>query len=182
MTQVVNSGPDRGLSDAEMHPYDKVRAMLDSRIQRSKEGRIVIRAADRPYTQSRQDYARRYVFPVSGDGVIDDTALQDWLVFTHVIHTMSGKHVHQGGLALHILRGKGHTIIDGKRMDWKEGDLVLLPVVPGGIEHQHFNDNPDGPSEWLATIYLPFWYLLGSELRQVEDSPDYVLGGHHEEA
>jgi gentisate 1,2-dioxygenase len=156
-----------------VHPYDQIVAMLDERINRSQTGRIVIKAKDRPRTQSRQDFSRRYVYAVSGEGVVDDTALQDWLVFSQLISTNSGSHVHQGGLALHVLKGKGHTMLNGVRVDWKEGDLVLMPVLPGGIEHQHFNDNPDGPSEWLATIYLPFWYILCSELRQVSKHPDY---------
>jgi gentisate 1,2-dioxygenase len=157
----------------EVHPYDQVIAMLDERIKRSETGKIVIKASERPRTQSRQDFTRRYVYPVSGEGVVDDTALQDWQVFSQLIKTKSGRHTHQGGLALHVLSGRGHTTLNDERVDWREGDLVLLPVQPGGIDHQHFNDDPDGPSEWLATIYLPFWYILCSEMRQLENSPDY---------
>lgn len=162
---------------SEVHPYDQVVAMLEERNRRSETGRIVIKAKDRPRTQSRQDFTRRYVYPVSGEGVVDDTALQDWMVFAQLIRTMSGKHTHQGGLCLHVLKGKGHTTLGDERVDWKEGDLVLLPVVPGGIEHQHFNDDPDGPSEWLATIHMPFWNVLSSELRQISNSPDYKEPG-----
>ena len=40
-------------------------------------------------------------------------------------------HRHQGGLALFVLDGRGHTIVNGVTHDWEAGDLILLPVAPG---------------------------------------------------
>src|SRR5690242_9499378 len=67
------------------------------------------------------------------------SALNQWLVFQHDIHTHSGKHRHQGGLAIFVLEGEGYTEVDGVRIDWEAGDLILLPIKPDGCEHQHFN-------------------------------------------
>jgi len=72
-----------------------------------------------------------------------------------------------------ILEGKGHTIIDGVRHDWEAGDLMLLKMTPGGVEHQHFNDDPERPAKWMALIYWPFFDVGGSEITQLENSPLY---------
>ena len=75
-----------------------------------------------------------------------DTPLQHWRVFIHDIKTRSGKHRHQGGLVIYVLEGKGYSVVDGERKDWEKGDLVLLPMKPEGVEHQHFNLDPAEPA------------------------------------
>jgi hypothetical protein len=50
---------------------------------------------------------------------------------------------------------------------------MLLPMKPGGVEHQHFNTDPEGPSEWIAFINTPIQEHLAHELTQVENSPDF---------
>lgn len=78
-----------------------------------------------------------------------------------------------GGRAIYVLEGKGWTTVDGVRYDWEEGDLLLLPIKPEGVEHQHFNAEPGKPCKWLAMIYSPFKAALGSQMEQVEVSPDW---------
>ena len=95
-----------------------------------------------------------------------------WM-FVHDIRSHSGRHRHQGGLALFVLEGKGYTTVDGVRHDWEKGDLILLPIKENGVEHQHFNLDPDKPSRWLALAPLPLWDQLGWELTQVEEHPDW---------
>ncbi len=48
----------------------------------------------------------------------------------------NGGHGHQNEAAFYILQGRGYEIHDGKRYDWKAGDLV---VVHNDSKHQHFN-------------------------------------------
>ncbi|HXP93541.1 MAG TPA: cupin domain-containing protein [Candidatus Binatia bacterium] len=50
------------------------------------------------------------------------------------------KHRHGGEAWLYALEGRGHSVIDGKRYDWEEGDLV---VVDHWAWHQHHNSDPD---------------------------------------
>jgi gentisate 1,2-dioxygenase len=50
------------------------------------------------------------------------------------------KHRHGGEAWLYALEGRGHSVIDGKRVDWEEGDLV---VVDHWAWHQHHNSDPD---------------------------------------
>ena len=100
--------------------------------------------------------------------------MQGWLVFMHEILTHSGRHRHQGGLALFIVDGKGYTVVDGVRYDWEKGDLVILPVQPRGCVHQHFNLNPDGPSHFLALIPDFLRWQVRSKRQQLELHPDWI--------
>src|SRR6266568_1405531 len=102
-----------------------------------------------------------------------NTPLQQWRVFIHDIKTRSGKHRHQGGLVIYVLEGKGYSIVEGERKDWEKGDLVLLPMKPGGVEHQHFNSDPQKPAIWAAFINIPIQEYLASDLKQEEVSPDF---------
>jgi gentisate 1,2-dioxygenase len=104
---------------------------------------------------------------------IEDTALRDWRVFAHEIHTHSGRHTHQGGIVIYVTRGRGYTVVNGVREAWKAGDLLLLPVVPGGVEHQHWNQDPDQSSEWIAFRFVPWQYATGASFDQNENSPDW---------
>ena len=136
-------------------------------IQRQFSGRIVIKGSELPWEQSRQGRLKWYLNP----HVFTDTALQDWFVFIHDVQTHSGRHRHQGGIVLYVLEGKGYTILEGKKVEWEEGDLILLPFAPGGVEHQHFNREPGKGCKWLAFIYLPQHDYVGSGLDQKEDAP-----------
>jgi len=71
------------------------------------------------------------------------------------------------------VRGHGYTDVNGVKKRWKEGDLIMLPVVPGGVEHQHFNEDENESSIWIGYVYAPFGYALGSMMGQVEDSKEW---------
>lgn len=137
--------------------------------RRAVECKVVVKGTERPWQQSRQGRIKFFLH-----ATIDDTAVFDWRMFVHDIRTHSGKHRHQGGLAIYVVEGKGWTTVDSVRYDWEEGDLILLPVKPRGCEHQHFNAEPGKPCKWLALIYSPFKGALGSEMEQKEVSPDWA--------
>ena len=99
--------------------------------------------------------------------------MDDWNIFVQDIKVHSGKHRHQGGLVIYILEGEGWSEVDGERHDWEAGDLLLLPIKPGGVEHQHFNTDPDTPCRWLAFIHWPTLDHLASPAEQLEDSPTW---------
>ena len=50
------------------------------------------------------------------------------------------KHGHLNSAVFYVLKGRGHDIHDGRRIDWKAGDVM---IVEYGCVHQHFNDDPD---------------------------------------
>jgi mannose-6-phosphate isomerase-like protein (cupin superfamily) len=137
--------------------------------KRQETGPIVCRTEDRPIEVNRQGTIRYYLAPLS----YPDTPLQDWLVFENHVRTHSGKHRHQGGFVIYVIDGEGYSIVDGERFDWKSGDLLLLPIRPGGVEHQHFNLHADRPCRWIAFCHLPTMDALAMEMTQVENSPDF---------
>ena len=149
--------------------YDRMLRFYEDRVARNATGQVVIRKRDRNTELSRQGFLRYYL----NHEIYKDLPLQQWIVFTHQLKTQSGKHRHQGGLIIYVISGQGYSVVEGERWDWSKGDLMLLPMKPGGVEHQHFNTNPEGPSEWIAFINTPIQEHLAHELTQVENSPDY---------
>ncbi len=137
--------------------------------ERQLMGRIVCKFDDCPQTLTRQGRLRNYLGLTT-----KDTPLQDWVVFTHEIRTASGRHRHQGGLIIYVIDGKGYSVVDGERVEWEKGDLVLLPLREKGVEHQHFNsDTPEKPALWMAFIHGPTRDYVASEMTQSEVSPEY---------
>ena len=136
--------------------------------ERHMTGRIVCKLADCPQGLTRQGRLRFYL-----GRTVKDTPLQDWTVFTHEVRTVSGKHRHQGGLIIYVIDGTGYSVVDGERVDWEKGDLLLLPLQPKGVEHQHFNTNREKPALWMAFIHGPIRDYVASEMTQTEVSPEY---------
>ena len=130
-------------------------------------GPVVIDCTKQEWFQTRQGKLKYFLDPVT----FKNTPLQHWRVFIHEIRTRSGKHRHQGGLVIYVLDGKGYSVVDGERVDWQAGDLLLLPIKPGGVEHQHFNLQPGQDCRWIAFSYMPFFDHVASEFTQTELSP-----------
>ncbi|MDO8691877.1 MAG: cupin domain-containing protein [Dehalococcoidia bacterium] len=165
----VQRGREAEARQARFH--DAVYTRYNALRVRAETGRVVIKGNEIPWEQSPQARTKWFL-----NYIIEDTAVQGWLMFVHDIRTHSGRHRHQGGLALFAIEGKGWTVVDGVRHDWEEGDLILLPVKYRGCEHQHFNAQPGQPCKWLAMIYTPFNDTLSGEYDQKEASPDWKHG------
>lgn len=157
---------DKGFSK----PYAMAIAHIAVRDERARTGKIVIKKTDREWWVDRM--AARCKFYL--DHFYEDTATDEWRIFVHDIDTQSGSHRHQGGLALFVLEGKGATIMDGKKYEWEKGDLVLLPIKPGEVEHQHINYG--GNAKWIAFIYVPIWHAVASTLTQIKDRAEWTGG------
>lgn len=144
-------------------------AYQDQRRRRMMEGKVVIKGIDMPWEQNRQGYIKYLCYPKNWDTL----GVPLWSIFVHRIKNHSGKHTHQGGLGLFVLEGRGYTVVDGVRYDWEKNDLILLPVKPGGCEHQHFNLDDSKPAEWLAFIFTVYRDATGNLRNQQEMSPDW---------
>jgi len=151
------------LSDGQN--YERKVSYYKAAIERGRKGARVVHGKDLPWDLSRQGIAKDYT-----DYYLTDRALTTMRFFVHDIRTHSGKHAHQGGIVLFVLRGKGTTVVDDVPFDWSEGDLICLPYKKGGVVHQHFNR--DGrPSRWLAMRSLPMAEMTGNFLDQKENHP-----------
>ncbi|MBI2952831.1 MAG: cupin domain-containing protein [Chloroflexi bacterium] len=164
-TRTMAREPGNAASMYEVH----VKARRDF-IERQNTGKLLIKSNEREFQVSRQGKAKKFLYP----DMWPENALQEWSVFLHEIVTHSGKHRHQGSLVIFVLEGRGYTVVDGVRMDWKKGDLILLPLKPGGIEHQHFNLDPSKSSKWMAFIYIPMYNQVASFTEQIELCPLYT--------
>lgn len=138
------------------------------RNRHAMEGRVVIDAEAAPLEETRQGRLRFYLHPIR-----TENAVTDWKIIWNEIHTHTGRHTHQGGLYIYVVAGKGYTIVDGKRVDWEAGDMILLPIKPEGVDHQHFNEDPNVPAEWVAFIYTPWKDFVADVLEQKENAPGY---------
>jgi gentisate 1,2-dioxygenase len=154
---------------ATMTPYDIfIRSRVEF-LERQNTGQVVVSLEDREYFNTKQGKLLYYI----NSEIHKNTCLQDWRVFTHSLISHSGKHRHQGGLVIYVIEGNGYSIVDGERVDWEAGDLLLLPIKKGGVEHQHFNSEPGSECHWIAFSYMPFFDYNASEFTQVDVSPLY---------
>jgi quercetin dioxygenase-like cupin family protein len=152
------------ITKTRTHPYEVMFQTFQARRRMAETGDVVIKGSQRPWQTSRQGRSKYYIHIEA-----DDVPTRDWMVFRKEVHTESGAHTHQGGLIIYVLRGHGYSVFDGKRIDWKVGDVLVLPIKPHGVEHQHFNLDASGSSEWIAFVFLPFLHATGSMLTQVKE-------------
>ncbi|MBI4595327.1 MAG: cupin domain-containing protein [Candidatus Tectomicrobia bacterium] len=147
--------------------YDRSEIRMRENTEKARKGIRVLHGKNRPWELNRQGYIRTYMHDDS-----EGLANNHWSIFSHDIRAHSGKHRHQGGINLFVLKGKGYTTVDGQKYDWKEGDLILLPIKKGGVEHQHFN--ADGkPSRWVAFRHIPSADMIGRFREQKENFTDW---------
>ncbi len=145
--------------------YEIMMKENEERNKRMRSGRKVVKGSSLPFQLSRQGTIRHYT-----SDSIKDTASDKWSIFVHEVKTHSGKHKHQGGLNIFVLKGSGYTTMDDVRYDWDAGDLICLPVKKGGVVHQHFNKD-NKPSRWLAFINNHIIEMMGRFVEQKEVSP-----------
>ena len=142
---------ERDRAAENQHPYEVFFDAFKERRAQAENGQIVIKGKDLPWQQSRQGRSKYFLHLRA-----EDRAMQDWMLFQKDIMTESGAHTHQGGLVIYVTRGAGYSVFDGVEHHWKPGDLLILPVKPGGVEHQHFNYDDEQSSQWVAFIFIPF--------------------------
>ncbi len=150
--------------------YDVLFDYYQKLISEHRKGKRLVKwKTDTYWEQNRQALCRYWTSPANWD----ERAAPGWNVFMQRVLKQSGKHTHQGGLPIYVVEGKGYSVVDGVRYDWKKGDLLILFFKPGGTEHQHFNEDPDKPPVWIALRFLPFSDYAGGQIKQVETHPDW---------
>jgi gentisate 1,2-dioxygenase len=77
----------------------------------------------------------------------------------------TGKHRHFNEAMIYILEGRGHSVIEGERYEWGEGDVVSIPLYAW---HQHFNDDPAVAARYLGVTNIPLLRAMG--LNRLEDA------------
>ena len=147
--------------------YEKIVRHYEEWADRQKNGELLIRSDQREYQVSRQGFIKYYMYPLT-----TDTALSSWAVFEHLIKNQSGRHKHQGGIIIYALEGQGATEVDDALIEWQAGDLLLLPIKPGGSAHQHWNRDTSKGCRWVAFYDLLMGRYLATLIDQVAEMPD----------
>lgn len=158
----------------ERDDYGRILEFHSDDRKRSFTGEVVVRGKEQPWKQTRQGLSRRYMTPSCYWGETPTTALDDWNIFILDVKRHSGMHKHQGGLVIYIIEGEGYSLVDGHRHDWQAGDLMLLPMKPGGVEHQHFNKHEGQPARWIAFVSAQLFQWSASDFVQLKEHPDWI--------
>jgi quercetin dioxygenase-like cupin family protein len=87
------------------------------------------------------------------------------------------KHGHLNSACFFVLKGGGYDIHDGRRIDWKAGDVMF---VENGCVHQHFADSDEGALVLVfkAKPLFLFMHLLFQKV--VEYPPSERIKGHED--
>jgi len=85
------------------------------------------------------------------------------------------KHGHLNSAVFYVIKGRGHDIHDGKRIDWKAGEVMF---VENGCVHQHFADEESILLVFKAKPLFLFMHLLYQKV--VEYPPSTLLEGHED--
>jgi gentisate 1,2-dioxygenase len=103
-------------------------------------------------------------------------------LYSHLVVLAPGgksqKHGHMNEAIFYILDGKGYDIHDGKRYDWKAGDIA---IVPNACVHQHFNADSTHFARGLIIKSKPLYLFMNMLFQEVvEEQPDKPVAGHED--
>lgn len=80
-------------------------------------------------------------------------------------------HRHLIDAVIHILQGRGYSIIDGIRYEWQAGDFLCVPTFAW---HRHVNTG-DEPVVYIAGTTTPFSMALGVSIHEDERYPEHWI-------
>lgn len=149
------------VSEEDLRDYEGLFLRWRDLFDRAHHGSTLIRSSDVPVVHSRMGISKYYLMPQ-----FEEFALSQWVVFVRDLSEPNGRHIHQGGIAIFILDGQGFSVINGQRVDWQAGDVVNLPLVEGGLDHQHFSA-AGGAAKFMGIIYEPLIVAVGAEMTQL---------------
>ncbi len=123
-----------------------------------RQGRVLVKGKDIRLEKTRMGYVTYVVDPKVGFRTrVLGTLLAEIPPGCH-----SGAHRHLYEEVNYILRGRGYSIIEDRRVEWKAGDALCIPVFGW---HQHFNSGEE-PARFLVHHNRPFMENLGHMLVQ----------------
>lgn len=139
-------------------------------IDRQRKGKVLIRGDEQKYDETRQGHIKYYLNPY-----MDGLALDSWSCFIHDIRRQSGRHRHQGGILIYVIEGEGLTDVEGEILSWQAGDLLLLPIRPHGVAHQHINKDESKKARWIAFRHSAVRDYIANFIEQLDEKPDSSL-------
>ncbi len=86
-------------------------------------------------------------------------------------------HGHMNSAVFFVLKGKGHDIHDGRRIDWETGDAL---IVENACVHQHLNDTDDEGLILVLKAKPLFLFMHMIFQKMVEYPPETPAVGHED--
>lgn len=78
------------------------------------------------------------------------------------------KHGHMNSAVFFVLKGTGHDVHDGNRIDWEAGDAL---IVENGCVHQHFSDDKDDECIVLIMKAKPLFLFMHLIFQKMVEYP-----------
>jgi quercetin dioxygenase-like cupin family protein len=158
--------------ESQKNIFELLMKQRDEEREAKKTAKVVVKGKELPLEMNRMGLFRWYLHPYQ-----KDAAHRALLIWVQEIPpgSRSGKQKTQGGRIHYVLEGRGYTEVDGVRHEWKQGDMILLPIKTYGVVYQHVNSDPKAKARIVAAepnIYAGLGVDLGSGFEQLEDSPD----------
>jgi quercetin dioxygenase-like cupin family protein len=76
---------------------------------------------------------------------------------------VTSRHRHTYETILYVLEGEGFTMVEDRKIEWKAGDAVYIPVWAW---HQHTNTSATASCRYIACENAPMLQNLGVALRE----------------
>ncbi len=80
-------------------------------------------------------------------------------------NTKSGKHRHSYETIMFITEGEGYTMIEDRKVEWKKGDAVFVPVWTW---HYNVNTSETEPAKYVSCDNAPMLHNLGLAMFEPE--------------
>jgi gentisate 1,2-dioxygenase len=153
--------------------YDKLIEWRDTDRDRKRNGLIIVKGNELPLENNPQGLMQWYMHPA-----MNHVSMNSMLVFVQEIppNSSSGKQKTPGGINIYIWQGRGHTILDGIRYEWKAEDVVQIPSRPEGALVQHFNTDPEETVKLLvveANLIDALGVDRGAGFEQLQVAPTF---------
>jgi gentisate 1,2-dioxygenase len=135
------------------------------------KGTWLIKAKDTPWENNRQGKQQWFLHPA-----MEDLSIRSLMVFRQEIPPggCTGVQRTPGGQAMFIVRGRGYTLLDGKKHEWEAEDVLNIPIRADGVVMQHFNRDNREPVLFICADLNLIDMLgvdRGSVFEQLQDAP-----------
>ncbi len=158
---------------AELNLFDELLKMRDAQREMAKGAVWLVRGANLPWEINRLGKMQWYLHPS-----LTDVVCRTVMFYRQEIPpgSKSGRLKCGGSVVYYVLKGKGYTIVDGIKHQWKAGDVINLPIKEEGIVFQHFNSDSN-ELVLLAgcepNLTDPLGVDKGCGFEVLEDCPEY---------
>ncbi|POF34529.1 cupin domain-containing protein [Roseibium marinum] len=86
-------------------------------------------------------------------------------------------HGHMNSAVFLVLKGKGHDVHDGRRIDWETGDAL---IVENACVHQHLNDSDEEGLILVLKAKPLFLFMHMIFQKMVQYPPEKPVPGHED--